>query len=925
MWEGSVLFFSSKKIRGTVAFLFVRLAFFLMLPVATPSQTTPTATARDSSPPAKTVLLLYGDSDRTPVGEEQDRLLRQTLTSYKGQLNILTETMDDAVLGGDSDDKLQAELFRQEFKTVHFDLIVAIKSPAFAFAARHRADVFGNPPLVFCDVDKHEEVLGKLEPGVGGAVVDLDIDSFLSVIHQVQPTVTQVSLIIGDSPAELGLLKVTGRKSGAEPSLNIDYWVGLTLSEVRTRLAGLPKNSAVLYTSEFRDREGHYSVPKDFLAAIAPYSAAPIYSISTTFLGTGTVGGILYDPTADVKTATDLAMPVLNGEDPAALHATIEPSVLAFDDRALRRYAIPEANLPAGSSLLFQEPPIWARYRRQLGGVLVFIAIQSALILGLFFEVRERRRAQHLVAQRLAVEQLISDFSSRLAASSDDDLDAEIDAGLRQMMRLERTDRVCWYVISEGVKAFEQKYSVHTSELPDSPGFISFESTPWTAASLLEGKRVVLNNLDDLPTAAQVDREYFNKINAKSVALIPSHSGPGERGVLGLIAISARRNWPRELIGQLGILGDVIGAVVQRKKAMKSRTESDSRFLRIFQESPIGIALESMEGGLLFVNPALCSFFGYEVDELAGRTCAELSNPEDVQRELILFEQLREGKIDHYQIEKRFLRKEGQEVLGRVNVSLLKSDNFDPLVIGMVEDITGQKLTEKKLEVAEVDRQNLASRLIKAQDEERLRISRELHDDIGQRVSLVSVELDGFLRSLLFAEPEAMESLRKVRRDIDDLATDIHQLSHELHSSKLQHLGLPAVLRELCQNISQQHSIKVDLQIGSQARQLSSDVALCLFRVTQEALTNIAKHSESETALVEVTEVEGWIYLRIKDWGAGFDASLPSQGIGLASMRERLRIAGGHLFVKSSPGNGTEITAQVRRAQLALAANSSVA
>ncbi len=429
-------------------------------------------------------------------------------------------------------------------------------------------------------------------------------------------------------------------------------------------------------------------------------------------------------------------------------------------------------------------------------------------------------------------------------------------------------------MIVEGVKAFEQKYSAHTPEVPGAPRFVSFESTPWVANALIEGKRVVLNNLDELTTAAKVDREYLKKINAKSVALIPSHSGPGERGVLGLIALSSERHWPRELIGQLGILGDVIGAVVQRKNAMKSRTESDSRFLRIFQESPIGIALESMEGGLLFVNPALCSFFGYEANELAGRTCAELSNPEDEKREVVLFEQLRAGDIDHYQIEKRFVGKGGKAILGRVNVSLLKSDNFDPLVIGMIEDITGQKLTEQKLEVAEVDRQNLASRLIKAQDEERLRISRELHDDIGQRVSLVSVELDVFLRSLLFAEPDAMESLRKLcaaksmilRRTYISFSTNFIPPS----SSTLVY---PAVLRELCQNISQQHGIKVDLQIGSEARQLSSDVALCLFRVTQEALTNIAKHSASETALVEVSEADGWIHLRVKDWGVGFDAS----------------------------------------------------
>src|SRR5580704_6117828 len=307
MWEGSVLFFSPKKIRHTLAFLFVRLAFFLMLPVATPSQTAQTSNNLDR--PSKEVLLLYGTSDRTPAGEVQDRLLRQTLTTYNGSLNIFAENMDDTRVGGDSGDELQAELFRQKYKKIRFDVIIAIKSPALAFALEHRGDVFGNPPIVFCDVNSHEEVLRRLAPGVGGAVVDLDIDSFLSLIQKVQPQVTQVALVVGDSPAESELLKDTNRRLDAEPRLSVDYWVGLTLEEARTKIASVPKKSAILYTTEYLDHEGHYFIPKDFLAQIAPYSAAPVYSISSTYLGTGTVGGMLYDPASDVKTATDLAIP----------------------------------------------------------------------------------------------------------------------------------------------------------------------------------------------------------------------------------------------------------------------------------------------------------------------------------------------------------------------------------------------------------------------------------------------------------------------------------------------------------------------------------------------------------------------------------------------------------------------------------------
>ncbi len=232
--------------------------------MATPSQNC--TDSEQFGPPVKgSAVALREQRPPPPVGEVQDRLLRQTLTTYSGPLNIFTESMDDTRVGGDSGDELQAELFRRKYQKIRFDVIIAIKSPALSFALEHRGDVFGNPPIVFCDVDSHEEVLQRLSSGIGGAVVDLDIDSFLSLIQKVQPQVTQVALLIGDSPAELGLLKATNRRNGAEPRLSVDYWVGFTLEEARTKLAGLPKNSAVLYTSEYRDHEGHYFLRREGL------------------------------------------------------------------------------------------------------------------------------------------------------------------------------------------------------------------------------------------------------------------------------------------------------------------------------------------------------------------------------------------------------------------------------------------------------------------------------------------------------------------------------------------------------------------------------------------------------------------------------------------------------------------------------------
>src|SRR5262249_55090155 len=151
--------------------------------------------------------------------------------------------------------------------------------------------------------------------------------------------------------------------------------------------------------------------------------------------------------------------------------------------------------------------------------------------------------------------------------------------------------------------------------------------------------------------------------------------------------------------------------------------------------------------------------------------------------------QLIASSIDRYQLEKRFLRKDGSLVWGLVNVFLLRSDSDRPVVVGMVEDIDEKKTIESKLLSSEAQLQKLAEGLIQAQDEERRRISRELHDDIGQRLSLLAAEIDS-----LWREQESVGSqgrgpqLAEMQRTAAELANDIQQLSHELHSSKLQYL-----------------------------------------------------------------------------------------------------------------------------------------
>jgi signal transduction histidine kinase len=204
---------------------------------------------------------------------------------------------------------------------------------------------------------------------------------------------------------------------------------------------------------------------------------------------------------------------------------------------------------------------------------------------------------------------------------------------------------------------------------------------------------------------------------------------------------------------------------------------------------------------------------------------------------------------------------------------------------------------------------NLTARLINVAEEERRHLARELHDDIGQRLSLLTVTLD-ILKNDLGAEESIREKVEHALRELKDLAQDIHNLSHRLHSSKLQHLGLPAALKEVCRQIGGQHRVAIDLQTSEACPTLSDDVSLCFYRVAQEALNNAVKHSRSDRVEVRLDSAQDRVRLQVKDFGIGFDPTLRSDGLGLATMHERLGMVGGTLSIKSSIGKGTDLRAE---------------
>jgi signal transduction histidine kinase len=203
----------------------------------------------------------------------------------------------------------------------------------------------------------------------------------------------------------------------------------------------------------------------------------------------------------------------------------------------------------------------------------------------------------------------------------------------------------------------------------------------------------------------------------------------------------------------------------------------------------------------------------------------------------------------------------------------------------------------------------LAGRLITAREAERARIARDLHDDIGQRVASLSIALSRIRRQIPDVSSPANHSVSDLEHQATQLSADLRHLSHDLHPSALEHLGLLEALRERCDDFTDQSGVPVRLDVSDAWRDVPDAVALCLYRVVQDALRNVATHARARSVTVSLDRFDGHLRLHVTDDGCGFDPTETRRrsGLGLVSLAERVRMLGGELAVTAAPDAGTRL------------------
>lgn len=266
-----------------------------------------------------------------------------------------------------------------------------------------------------------------------------------------------------------------------------------------------------------------------------------------------------------------------------------------------------------------------------------------------------------------------------------------------------------------------------------------------------------------------------------------------------------------------------------------------------------------------------------------------------------------------YEAEYRMPQPDGSVRWIRGKGKVLLDDQGKPdRMIGVNADITKEKNAEMQLRRSHQQVRALAGRLINAQEVERRRISRELHDDLSQRVATLSLALTRLKRKLT-EQPEILADVNELYKQSNNLGDDIRQLSHQLHPVTLEHLGLVGALQEYLREFERETGISTSFIARVKTEKIPFEISVCLYRIALEAFKNVAKHSDAASASIMLEEYEQLLTMTIVDSGRGFDveAARRGSGIGLISAQERVKLFDGTFEVKSQPGDGTKLTAMI--------------
>jgi len=362
-----------------------------------------------------------------------------------------------------------------------------------------------------------------------------------------------------------------------------------------------------------------------------------------------------------------------------------------------------------------------------------------------------------------------------------------------------------------------------------------------------------------------------------------------------------------------------------RNQTLQSLRDREELFRSVANDTPAYLWMSSQNDEDSFANMPMSKFLGIDQKHL-GATWISTLHPDDRDRARSkLLECKNAGR--EYVAEFRVRRFDGEyRWVIADGVPRFSSKGELEGYAGSLLDITERKEAEDRLRVVNADLAReleertrteqevraLSARLIGAQEAERARLARELHDDISQQVAALGIAMSNLNRKIPW-QPETLAQSEHIHGKLVKVAESIRRLSHELHPAVLEHSGLAAALRGYCSEFAALTGVTVDLRTNGAFDSLPPAVVLCIYRIVQEALQNVVKHAKVSQATVALTRSDNILYLTVSDGGVGIEANrgLAPAGLGLASIKERTRLVNGTVDIQSQANHGTTLTVRI--------------